>query len=155
MQTEIIQKTRPISPINIDAEIPAGPKILQNPWREARNEMAGTHLLPIHPPSLASWDPGGPLVWTRSQQHLMLVRQSCCNEDSNGADEGPGWRGTCLLISWPNEPAPHGPHLNELSAANKRDNCQNHTTTSWEGASGRLHPTPASRDTSDVIKYIS
>ena len=102
--------------------------------------MAGTHLLPIHPASLASWDPEGPLVWTRSQQHLRLFRQSCRNEDADGADERPDWRGTSLYIKWPNEPAPHGFHLSELSAANQRDNAK--TTSLHRGREGVGDSTP-------------
>lgn len=77
--------------------------------------------------------------------------QSWCSEDSDGADEGSGGRGgASLLISRLNESAPHGSHLNELSADNQRDDCQDHALhRGMEGESGSLYPTPATRD---VIK---
>ena len=60
--------------------------------------------------------------------------QSWCSEDSVGADEGlGGCGGTSLLINRLNESAPHGSHLNELSADNQRDNCQDHPTALWNG----------------------
>lgn len=85
MQTEIIQKTRPISPINIDAEIPAGPPApldsLERSWKwDYWDQPPGGLDLISFPSTSLSWPHRTPVPLLSGQEASSTWSWSCCYE---------------------------------------------------------------------------